>query len=124
MKSKKYFKYKNIHANPKADFEMIYKQTTRLIAHLQNNVQQLAASYKHCEDNKNSAVVDTLPRFPNINVKLSNEDGNAFAIIGQCLKAMKKAGIDPSIQDLFNAEATSSDYSHLLTTCHKWFNVE
>ncbi|MFI3242261.1 MAG: hypothetical protein R3Y43_06815 [Alphaproteobacteria bacterium] len=120
MKNKHKFKYDNIKPNPTADFEKTYNEACRLISHLQNCLQQLTAS--------NKAILEAQPKevpiYPDIKVKLSNADGNAFAIIAKCSNAMQTADIHPAIQDLFKSQAISSDYSNLLTTCHKWFGVE
>ena len=35
-----------------------------------------------------------MPKYPNINVNLIGQDGNAFAIIGNCQKAAKKEKLD------------------------------
>ncbi len=48
MKNKKpnLNKYENINSNENADFEKSYKDAIRLLGHLQNRLQQLAASHK------------------------------------------------------------------------------
>jgi hypothetical protein len=53
-------------------------------------------------------------KFPQVKVKLVGEDGNAFAIMGRVVHAMKRAGIPKADQDVYTNEATSSDYAHLL----------
>ena len=63
-------------------------------------------------------------KFPDITVQLTGEDGNAFAIMGQCSRAMRKAGCSKEEIDAFMTEAQSGDYDHLLQTCMTWFNVE
>jgi len=63
-------------------------------------------------------------KHPEITVKLVGQDGNAHNILGICLRAMKKAGLDKDEQDAFLAEATSGNYEHLLATCMDWFEVE
>ena len=63
------------------------------------------------------------PRFPEIDVELVGQDGNAFAILGACRRAMKRAKLDPEIIEDFMREATSGDYDDLLQTAMKWFNV-
>ncbi len=63
-------------------------------------------------------------KYPNITVKLIGEDGNAFSIIGKCLRTMRRAGLSQEEQDAFQAEAMSENYDHLLTTCMEWFDVE
>ncbi|MCK9597643.1 MAG: hypothetical protein M0R06_01305 [Sphaerochaeta sp.] len=64
------------------------------------------------------------PKYPNVKVKLSGEDGNAFAILGRVTGAMKRAGIDKAERDLFMEEAMAGDYDNLLQVCMKWVEVE
>ena len=65
-----------------------------------------------------------MPKYPEITVKLTGEDGNAFNILGICMRAMRRAGLSQEERDAFRAEATSSNYDHLLATCMEWFEVE
>ena len=56
-------------------------------------------------------------------VTLAGEDGNAFTIIGKCMKALKQnVGIEIAKQ--FQSEAMSGDYDHLLQTAMKYCNVK
>ena len=55
-----------------------------------------------------------MPKFPDIEVQLSGEDGNAFSIMGRVMKAMRRAGISKDEIDKYKAEATSGDYDNLL----------
>ncbi len=64
------------------------------------------------------------PKYPEIKVQLSGEDGNAFFIIGRVRKAMRRAGIREEEITKFTEEARSGDYDHLLQTCMKWVNVQ
>ena len=65
-----------------------------------------------------------MPKYPDITVELVGQNGNAFNILGICLRAMRWAGLSKEEQDAFQAEATSGNYDHLLATCMEWFNVE
>ena len=56
-------------------------------------------------------------------VKLSETDGNAFAILGRVSAAMKRAGIPKETISAFFAEATAGDYDHLLRTAMKYAEV-
>jgi hypothetical protein len=58
-----------------------------------------------------------------IEVNLVGEDGNAFAILGRCTKAMRRGGVPKSDIDTFLKEATSGDYDHLLQTVMRWVKV-
>lgn len=66
---------------------------------------------------------DTSPIYPNITVKLSGEDGNAFAIIGRVAAALRRGGIAPSQVKAFYEQATLGDYNHLIEVCMKWVKV-
>lgn len=63
------------------------------------------------------------PKYPDVEVDLSNGNGNAFAILGAVTGAMRRAKIEKSEQDAFFKEATQGDYDHVLQTCMKWVNV-
>lgn len=63
------------------------------------------------------------PEFPDIHVKLSGTDGNAFAILGKVIAALKAGNADAHDVDAFADEATAGDYNHLLVTCMKWVDV-
>jgi hypothetical protein len=62
-------------------------------------------------------------KFPDVTVKLTGRDGNAFTVLGLVTKAMKKKGHGDRLEE-FMAEATSGNYGHLLRTCMSWVNVE
>ena len=62
-------------------------------------------------------------KFPEIKVRLTGSDGNAFAIIGTVNKALKRANVSKEDRDTFMAEAKSGDYDHVLQTCLKTVNV-
>lgn len=53
-------------------------------------------------------------------LKLLGEDGNAFFILGKAMRVAKRNGMD---WETIKAEATSSDYDHLLATMMKYFDV-
>jgi len=62
-------------------------------------------------------------KYPNVKVKLVGHDGNAFAILDRVRKAMRKAGCTSDQIKEFVDEATNSDYSNVLATCTKYFEV-
>ena len=62
----------------------------------------------------------TQPRYPEVQVQLSGQDGNAFAILGRTAAALRAAGVPQEEIDSFFAEATSGDYDHLLQTTMAW----
>ncbi|HKZ60527.1 MAG TPA: hypothetical protein VJ547_11885 [Candidatus Thermoplasmatota archaeon] len=56
-------------------------------------------------------------------LKLVGKDGNAFMILGLAFRALKAAGYTPEEIAKFKAQATASDYDHLLRTTMEWFDV-
>ena len=62
----------------------------------------------------------TQPRHPEVQVQLSGQDGNAFAILGRTAAALRQAGVSQDEIDAFFAETTSGDYDHLLHTTMAW----
>lgn len=57
-------------------------------------------------------------------VRLVGHDGNAFAIIGACRKAARKAGWPTEKVNAVIGEMMSGDYTALLATACKHFDVE
>lgn len=62
-------------------------------------------------------------KYPHISVKLTGEDGNAFFIIGKCIKMMRRARCSQEQIDEFQKEATSGSYDHVLGTVMSYFDV-
>jgi hypothetical protein len=62
-----------------------------------------------------------------IEVELSDSNGNAFAILGACFRALNNSDLDSDekarIKAAFEAEAMSGDYDHLLQTTMRYFEV-
>ena len=56
-------------------------------------------------------------------VKIIGQDGNAFAIIGACQRAARRARWDKAKIDKIIEEMTSGDYNKVLCTAMKYFNV-
>lgn len=64
------------------------------------------------------------PKYPNVKVKLTDEDGNAFAILAAVKRAMRKADVPTEEMDAFRAQAMAGDYDNLLRTVMEWVEVE
>ena len=62
-------------------------------------------------------------KYPNIKVRLSGEDGNAFSIIGRVTKALRNARVPLEERKEFQAEATKTDYNNVLQTVMKWVDT-
>ena len=56
-------------------------------------------------------------------VQLIGLDGNAYAVLGACFKAARKAKWSQEKIDDFKASATSGDYNNLLQTAMTYFDV-
>jgi hypothetical protein len=63
------------------------------------------------------------PKYPEVRVQLTGEDGNAFFIIGRVTKALKSAGIDAAECSEFTNEAMSGDYNNVIQTAMRWVEV-
>lgn len=61
-------------------------------------------------------------KYPDVHVRLTGNDGNAFNILGLCNRAARKAGLTTVEIKEFTAQATGGDYNHLLAICQKWFD--
>lgn len=59
-------------------------------------------------------------KYPEVNIRLVGEDGNAFAIIGRVSQALRRAGVSEDERKAFHAEATAGDYDNLLRTVMAW----
>ncbi len=59
----------------------------------------------------------------NIKVKLINEDGNAFLILGKVRNALKKAG-RTDLAEEYMKKAKSGDYDNLLRVTMDYVEVE
>ena len=65
-----------------------------------------------------------MPKYPEVVVELSEQDGNAFSILVRVRRAMRRADVDQNEIALFRKEATSGDYDNLLQTVMRWVTVE
>lgn len=63
-------------------------------------------------------------KYPEISVKLVNEDGNALAIVARVRTALKQYGVPSDLIEKFTNEALSGDYVQVLTTVMEWVRVK
>jgi hypothetical protein len=59
-----------------------------------------------------------------VDVQLTGEDGNAFAIMGAVTRGLRKAGATHEEIAQYTSEATSGDYNNLLRVSMEWVNVQ
>jgi hypothetical protein len=64
------------------------------------------------------------PLYPNIRVRLTGQDGNAFSIIGRVREALSDADVPDEKVKRFAAEAMSGNYDHLIQTVMRWVKVK
>ena len=57
-------------------------------------------------------------------VQLIGEDGNAFAIMGKVVKALRRAGYSQDQIKEYQAKAMSGDYDNLLAVTMEYVEVE
>ena len=63
-----------------------------------------------------------MPKY-NVQVQLSGEDGNAFAIIAKVNRALRNAGATPEEMSQYQQESMSGDYDNLLRVASQWVEV-
>ena len=64
------------------------------------------------------------PKYPNVVVQLTGNDGNAFTILATVQNALKRAKVEKSEIDAYFTESTAGDYDHLLRTAMEWVTVK
>lgn len=62
-------------------------------------------------------------KYPDVEVQLSEADGNAFVLMGRVALALRRAGVSCGEIDEFRKEAMNGNYDHLLQTCMIWVSV-
>jgi len=63
-------------------------------------------------------------KYPEAEVQLTGEDGNAFAIMGAVMRGLRQAGATPVEVAEYQAEAMMGDYNNLLRVSMEWVNVQ
>ena len=63
-----------------------------------------------------------MPKY-NIEVQLTGNDGNAFAVMAQVTKALRNAGATPEELSQYQQESMSGDYDNLLRVAMEWVEV-
>ncbi len=62
-------------------------------------------------------------KYPDIEVQLTGNDGNAFAIMGAVRKALRQAKVSAEEIDEYTKQSTSGDYDNLLRVAMAWVTV-
>lgn len=63
-------------------------------------------------------------KYPDITVQLSDQNGQGFAIVARTIEALEGARVPQDQIDLYQTDAVSGDYGHLLRVTMDWVNVK
>ena len=64
-----------------------------------------------------------MTKYPEIEVQLTGQDGNAFAIMGAVSTALRKGGVPKEEINEYTSQSMSGDYDNLLRTAMSWVSV-
>ena len=73
--------------------------------------------------NQNDYTEHIRIKYPDVEVPLIGEDGNAFAIMGRVQRALKQNGVPKEEIEQYLKESQSGDYDNLLVTATRWVTV-
>ena len=62
-------------------------------------------------------------KYPNIEVQLTGNDANAYAIMGAVSKALKRNGVSEEEVEKYLKESKAGDYDNLLRVAMQWVDV-
>ena len=71
----------------------------------------------------NKKVGKVMSKYPDVQVDLVGEDGNAMAIMARVSSALRRAGVSKEDRDAYFAESTSGDYDNVLRVAMEWVEV-
>lgn len=63
-------------------------------------------------------------KYPEIEVQLSGNDGNAYAIMGAVQKALRRAEVPQHEIEQYLNQSMSGDYDNLLRVATNWVSVK
>ena len=64
------------------------------------------------------------PKYPEVEVQLSGQDGNAFMMIARARTALRRHVVSAEEVDEFTKEAAKSgDYNNVIATIGRWVTV-
>jgi hypothetical protein len=64
-----------------------------------------------------------MTKYPEIEVQLSGQDGNAFAVMGAVKQALKRAKVSADEISEYTKQSMSGDYDNLLRVAMSWVTV-
>ena len=70
------------------------------------------------------ATEGSTPKFPDVHVQLSGEDGNMFSIIGRVQRALREGGAsDDDVHAFWEQVSAAGSYDEALLTIMRWIDV-
>ena len=64
-----------------------------------------------------------MSKYPEIEVQLTGNDGNAFAIMGAVKRALEQANVSKDEVAKYTEQSMSGDYDNLLRVAMSWVTV-
>ena len=64
-----------------------------------------------------------MTKYPEIEVQLTGNDGNAFAVMGAVKRALKRAKVSADEISEYTEQSMSGDYDYLLRVAMSWVTV-
>ena len=64
-----------------------------------------------------------MTKYPEIEVQLTDNDGNAFAVMGEVKRALKRAKVSADEISEYTKQSMSGDYDNLLRVAMSWVTV-
>ncbi|AER49400.1 hypothetical protein STINGER_86 [Mycobacterium phage Stinger] len=68
-------------------------------------------------------MAGTTPKFPDVHVQLTGQDGNVFFIIGKVSKALRAAGHVAEVTQFVNEVTDADSYDAALQVVMQWVEV-
>lgn len=118
--------FRSVESNPEAGphHDRIETYEGRVVALVGDDARVEVAVGGHGDGRPVTVRRDLLTPAEKPAVKMVGQDGNAFAILGRCHRAARRAGWSPERWEAFREEATSGDYNRLLAKVMDWFEVD
>ncbi|AXH47452.1 hypothetical protein SEA_HANGMAN_89 [Mycobacterium phage Hangman] len=68
-------------------------------------------------------MAGTAPKYPDVHVQLTGQDGNVFFIIGKVSKALREAGHVDQVTPFVNEVTDTDSYDAALAVVMQWVEV-
>lgn len=68
-------------------------------------------------------MAGTTPKYPDVHVQMTGEDGNVFSIIGRVSEALRPAGHSDQVSAFVNEVTDADSYDAALAVVMQWVEV-